>query len=127
MSIDTYDCERFTVDRTSQHRARKEHKCCACHGTIHRGELYTYSFTIHDGHAESLRRCARCDAIYEHLCSRHTSGEAWPEWSLHCGHGYDEVFGEEPPPEIAALAFMTAEEVLAQRGPIKPTGGKVIT
>lgn len=128
MSVDIYDCEPLTIDRTTRHRARKEWKCCACHGTILRGELYTYSFTIFDGDTSELRRCARCDAIYEHLCEMHKGqSEAWPAWDLNCGHTYQDNFGKEPPPEIARLAFMSAAEVLAERTPNPPLDGKVLS
>jgi len=117
MSCDTWDAEPFTVNRTSRHRARKDWRCCACGETITRGQVYTYSFTVHDGNANELRRCARCDAIYDHLCELHKEGDDWPEWSLNCGHDYRERWETDPPPEIARLAFMTPAEVLAECPP----------
>ncbi len=128
MSIDVYDCEPFTVNRTSQHRARKEWVCCACREVIARGQLYTYSFTIHDGQTNELRRCARCDAIYEHLCELHKDGDDWPDWELNCGHTYQERWEREPPEEIARLAFMTPAEVLAEcPAKFSPNQAKVIS
>lgn len=128
MSVDCYDCEPFDVNRTCRRRARKEHKCCACGGVIERGQLYTYSFTVFEGSAEGLHRCARCDAIYEHLCSLHTAGEDWPDWRLACGHEYRERWGEDPPAEVARLAFMTPAEVLAEGFVANPNAGtKVLT
>jgi hypothetical protein len=128
VSCDIDDCDgSFAVDRTSKHRARKEHKCCACRGVISRGELYSYSFTVFDGEASELRRCARCDVIYDHLYElmKDSSGE-FPAWDLNCGHSYSDRWGEEPPSEIARLAFMTPAEVLAEL-PIPPIkGGKIL-
>jgi len=127
MSVDTWDCESPSVDRTTRHRAKKEWKCCACRGPILRGELYTYSFMVFDGDADERRRCARCDAIYEHLCALHTGGEDWPAWDLNCGHSYQERWEKDPPPEIARLAFMTSAEVLAEGTPNPPMSRKVLT
>lgn len=128
MSIDIDDCDGgFTVDRTSKHQARKEHECCACRGMIQRGELYSYSFTVFDGSPDELRRCARCDVIYDHLYELLKDTSELPAWDLNCGHSYQERWEREPPPEIARLAFMTAADVLREL-PVPPIrGGKVLT
>lgn len=47
--------------------------------------------------------------MHEHL-RKVASFDHWPNEALDCGHGYLEVHGKEPPPEIADLAFITAAE-----------------
>lgn len=85
-------------------RARKAHTCAACGEAIAPGHVYTRVSIVFDGTVESLKRCARCQKLHEHL---RTLGdhEMWPAERLDCGEEYAQHWGEDPPPEIAALAF----------------------
>jgi hypothetical protein len=94
-------------------RARKDHVCAACHEPIRRGDRYASTFVVYDGTASQVKRCMRCDLMFEHLCERHRGSESGPELELMCGHSYQAVFDEEPPPEIARLAFFTPAEAQA--------------
>jgi hypothetical protein len=91
--------------------ARKPHRCHACRMTIEPGHRYHNTFSVYDGNADTTKRCARCQAIYEHLSKRmRAEPDPWEndEYcnpTLSCGHEYRERWNEDPPPEIAALAF----------------------
>ena len=118
MSVDSTDCEPWTVPPDPRRqRARKDHVCSACSETIRRGDLYIYEFSVFDGNSDTVKRCLRCDAIYGHLVDRHRKiDDAHVDRELRCGHDYDEVFSEVPPEAVAALAFMTADEAQAAFG-----------
>jgi hypothetical protein len=40
--------------------------------------------------------------------------DEWPDEQLMCGHEYVETHGAEPPPRIARLAFLTADDMQAE-------------
>jgi len=105
MSYDTYDCEPYSVYQKTRRRARKAHKCGACHETIRPGDSYMVVSIVFDGTAETIKRCARCEAIHDHLVGLCLAdGERWPEERLNCGESYEDEWGECPE-EIQALAF----------------------
>ena len=88
--------------------ARKEHHCRACGETIRPGDRYHKTFYIFDGNPHETKRCARCETIFDHLSGRIAKEgdcEEFCDERLACGHTYEERWREEPPPEIAALAF----------------------
>jgi len=87
------------------HKARKSHVCAACGGSIEPGTVYTRISFEDEGHISSLKRCWRCQTIHVHLRSRLVFDGEWPDEWLNCGETYQERFGEDPPPEIAELAF----------------------
>ncbi len=101
--------------------ARKEHKCCACHETIRVGDKYEYFFLVYEGDPDYFKRCLRCKAIYDELVSRlNTRGADWEEWvdfSLNCGHSWEEVQDEPCPDHIARLAFLTPDEIQRELAP----------
>lgn len=88
--------------------ARKEHKCDGCKEKIRSGQKYRYVSILFDGSWTNYRRCERCEAIYAHLTERIRKEGDVDEFcheALDCGHDYAERWEEEPPAEIAALAF----------------------
>ena len=114
MSVDTFDCEPAEFERQNKVRARKPHRCCACGDAIPVGDVYTVHVSKWDGQISQIRRCLRCDAIYDHLNEIMPCDEA-PAWRLDCGHTYRERWGEDPPHEIAALAFMTGHDLQTRK------------
>ena len=88
--------------------ARKEHTCSACRETIPAGARYRRHVRINEpgDRPEVWKRCARCEAIYDHLCRTGGPYDQGPEPALDCGHVYD-----DPPDDIAALAFALPGEV----------------
>ncbi len=112
MSVDVDGCWDAWSENTR--RARKDHECDACDCVIRRGDLYVVHSFVYEHTASSVKRCLRCDAIYQHLVElfreKRISDEA-PDVRLDCGHEYRERWGVDPPPELAELAFMTPEEV----------------
>lgn len=81
MSLDC-DCDYSAVWDERKLRARKEHRCSECHGTIKRGETYTRIASLYDGRWTTIRRCEDCSVI---LCDlgRLTTG------GCHCYTGGD--------------------------------------
>jgi hypothetical protein len=120
VSVDCGDGERVDVDQERRQRARKEYKCNACKETIERGHLYVRHTLIYAREVDVTIRCLRCDAIYQHLVEIHrehnrlTDDPEWPDLALNCGHEFKERWGNEPPLELARLAFMTPAEVQAE-------------
>jgi hypothetical protein len=103
MSFDG-DCEPCEVWRETKRRARKEHKCSACKETIERTHFYIEHFSLFDGDIDTLKRCIRCETIYQHL--RDISDvDSPPMPRLDCGHKYRDCHSNPCPPEIEALAF----------------------
>lgn len=106
--------ETYDVYNETSRIARKEHVCAACKETIRIGDRYAIVGIVFDGEAESVKRCLRCQEIHEHL-RKLGAYEMWPAERLDCGEEYKEHWGHEPPPEIAALAFATPEEMQARK------------
>ena len=105
--------ETYEVYSERTRCARKERRCSACRETIRCGDRYVAIFIVFQGEPERLSRCARCQVVHKHLRGK-DPGEMWPDEKLACGEGYEEHWGEEPPPEIAELAFVTADEMQAK-------------
>lgn len=102
--------ETYEVYRERERKARKPHHCAACREPIPPGHRYFTIFILFDGAAETLKRCARCQAIHEHLREL-SPGDMWPDERLNCGEEYEEHWGIAPPDAVAELAFLTAEEM----------------
>lgn len=96
--------------------ARKEHSCDACAEMIRAGDLYHVVSIVFRGTARSVRRCVRCQQIHLHLREL-APDDMWPNERLACGEEYREHWGSDPPEEIAALAFATADEMQGGRSP----------
>lgn len=111
MSVDLEGCDCNDVEREDIRVARKLHKCGACRAMIKCGEKYSYTFIVFDRESSVTKRCMRCDAIYRHLLGLLGCSETGVDLKLNCGHSYEEIHREEPPEEIARLAFLTGEEV----------------
>lgn len=102
-------------------KARTEHRCDACGGRILPGHVYSKTSALSDGSWDNVIRCGRCETIYTHLYQKMRDyADEYPAWALDCGHEYTERWEEEPPPEIAALAFLTDEEAGALLSKVKP-------
>lgn len=119
MSVDVYDAVPVQVWDVSHPRARIEHVCDACDGTIQRGHFYARHTVIGERgeQPEVTKRCMRCENIYVYLqvkMDRECDGEEAPDIALKCGHTYEKRWGEAPPPELARFAFMTDEELQAE-------------
>lgn len=90
--------------------SRKDRKCDACKEAIRTGHRYHRTASLYDGSWNVTERCERCQFIFEHLsdCIAKEGDREEYEYchpDLNCGHEYKERWKEEPPPEIAALAF----------------------
>lgn len=96
------------ISRARWVTARKPHKCDACDEPILPGHRYHKTFWVFDGELSEVKRCARCETIFVHLSDRIDRGGDYEEFcdpELNCGHDYLQRWDEEPPAEIAALAF----------------------
>lgn len=88
--------------------ARKEHKCCACDETIAVGQHYHFASGVwSDSGPDSFKHCARCWAMYLAVNRRMRAKGEMAVITLDCG----EVW-ENPPDEIAALAFALPGEAI---------------
>ena len=85
-------------------RARKSRKCCACKEVVQAGQVYHRSKYLFDGSWQQFDHCPRCIQICEQLWER--SGGDAINMHLDCGETW-----EEPPLEIAALAFELPTEM----------------
>jgi len=105
-----YAEETYDVYHERNVVSRKEHNCCACYEKILKGQYYWRIGVVFDGHAETLKRCLRCQQLHEHLRDLGDQQE-WPDERLNCGHGYREMWDRSPPDAVAGLAFKTSEEM----------------
>lgn len=94
-------------------RARKPHTCAACKETIPAGHHYARVGIVDSEGANTVKRCMRCQRIHEHLRTL-DPGTTWPDERLNCGETYRDEWGDDPPPEIAALAFALPGEIAAE-------------
>lgn len=121
MSVDCCDGEPCVVDYTTRQRARIEHKCSCCGETIPRTHFYFRQFLVWGGTIDTIKRCARCQALYDALVTSHPGDwETAVALRLDCGHSYREVYEADPPPELARLAFLTPDEMQADLAQVKP-------
>lgn len=104
--MSVYADEHYKVYTEIPRKARKAHECCACDTPIRPGDHYTEIHLVYEG-AETLRRCARCQAIHEYLreLSRESDSDEWPADRLDCGREFEERWDRQPPPWLAELAF----------------------
>lgn len=104
------DSETPTVYEERERKARKEHHCDACGETIKPGQVYCNTFGVWDGNADTIKRCSRCDAIYEHLVDlRRDDSEYQIALKLDCGRSYEDEWGDMPI-EAQELAFLLPGE-----------------
>jgi len=113
------DCYAFYSE--TWHKANKEHACSACLETIKPGHQYCRAAWAFEGEFDNVKRCARCQAMHKHLRNL-APGDAWPAERLDCGERYEDDWGTAPPPEIAALAFITQDEAQALAPPAHKKG-----
>ena len=104
------------VYRELERKANKDHRCSACCQGILKGHRYFSIGILFDGSWSSLKRCLRCQALHIHLrkkCreERDEYGTTWPDEWLACGHSYADAWDEDPPDDIAGLAFMTSADM----------------
>jgi hypothetical protein len=71
-------CELPEVYGCKDRKARKDHKCCECHGIIGRGELYHYHHGIWDGEAMSFKVCVDCELLRKDCDRDAERGEGTP-------------------------------------------------
>jgi hypothetical protein len=65
-----------------QRRARKQHRCTSCGGSIRPGDLYLNHFSIFEGDATSARLCAACDGSRDEFSHAHEGTLLHPETLL---------------------------------------------
>lgn len=102
------DGERPSAWSETWRTARKEHRCCSCNERIRAGQRYHYCGGVWDGTGASYKHCARCWTLFHALVNY--SGEESVDLLLDCGETWDSLYGEPPPEELAALAFLTPAE-----------------
>jgi hypothetical protein len=125
---DYYDEDGEVIVRSAKEwrTSRRARKCHACKEPIAVGARYHRTAYLFGGSWEVTARCERCQAIYEYLDAKIRFQPNGPDLEhcnerLNCGHEYRERWGEDPPPEIAALAFWLPGDPLPQHQ--KPGAG----
>lgn len=103
------DGEAPSVFTECERKARKQHRCDCCHETIAPGQRYGNTFGVWDGNPETVKRCSRCQAIYEHLVDLSSDPEYSIALRLDCGRTYQEEWGDMPL-EAQELAFLLPGE-----------------
>lgn len=97
-----------SVSRDTFPRARKEHRCDGCHGTIRRGDRYLRCFGVWEGDASTWKYCAACKLLIDAIMSQ--PGNEGFVHGFDCGHSWRDVFESDPPDDVARLVFMTPDE-----------------
>ena len=92
-------------------KARKQHVCCECRGTIVVGETYHYHHGVWDGEGHSYKVCVDCDALRDQCDLGSHQDECTPFESL--VESVDALYRHEP-------------ELLARFAAIKKMRGAVI-
>jgi|1185.fasta_scaffold09525_1 hypothetical protein len=113
MSVYAGDGEPVARWDSSVRRSKIVRSCCACCQPIAIGALYHRTAYLYDGDWEVIERCARCEAMYRilrPLVHKMFLGDEVCDDRLNCGHTWRDNFGEEPPVEVQALAFLSPEE-----------------
>jgi len=113
------------VESSTTQRARKEHRCCACRETIRVGDLYRRTFVVYEREPETFKHCLRCTAMFDAIirAQRGADLDYWERgvaWRLDCGHDWQEMFDDDPPPEVARLAFLTPDEAQRELAATEP-------
>jgi predicted RNA-binding Zn-ribbon protein involved in translation (DUF1610 family) len=117
VSMCLYDAEPVFVNDERLLRARKEHTCDACNGKIRPGHYYVRHFMRWREGIEVIKRCGRCETLYRALL-KHLGDDEYPDQRLDCGDTWEDANdGQAPPPELAALAFATEDEIGAMLRP----------
>jgi predicted RNA-binding Zn-ribbon protein involved in translation (DUF1610 family) len=120
-----YGSEPVYVNDERTVRARKEHICDACNGRIGPGHYYVRHFMRWSEGVETIKRCGRCETLYQYLVQHLRDRDEYPDQRLDCGDTWEEVNdGEPPPPELVALAFATDDEAGALLRPGTREGGE---
>ena len=63
--------------KSSDRKARKEHKCCECHRVILPGETYRYESGVWDGDPEDYKTCADCLSVRDEFFCSYVYGQIW--------------------------------------------------
>ena len=64
---DDYDAVSSSFCNIKKVKARKTHKCCACHRSIEPGEEYEYVSGIWDGDFDTYKTCIDCLSIRDNF------------------------------------------------------------
>lgn len=60
-------CDIAEVYEIEKRKARKDHRCEECRGTIKAGEIYCFHHGVFDGSGFSNKICVDCDAIRDEM------------------------------------------------------------
>ena len=112
-SVDDY----YQTYQVRLRRSRTKRACMACGETIRVGDRYANVFIVEeDGDTDTVVRCLRCQEIHRAVRRAWRSQgvhDMWPDERLNCGETWEDEHDGAPPPDVARLAFLTADE--AQR------------
>lgn len=90
------------VCTSSTPRAKRNHRCCECRGTIQAGETYHCFTGLWDGEWSTYRTCSECEVLRGDLCKAMDQDD-WPPF----GNLYEEVFESRYNGPEFVVRFMT--------------------
>ncbi len=82
-----YDEDAWSAFNETHHKARKDHPCACCGGTIAAGDRYLRHFSVQDGTVCAERMCLPCESLKERFGSMHdfaSNPSYMPELFRHC-------------------------------------------
>lgn len=82
-----YDEDAWSAFNETHHKARKDHPCACCGGTIAAGQRYLRHFSVQDGTVCAERMCLPCESLKEKFGSMHefaSNPSYMPELFQHC-------------------------------------------
>ena len=77
-------------------KARKQHVCCECHGTIQKNEIYCNIHGVWDGQGATYKTCVDCHTLYDSISSMINDPEDRPA----LGSLHEAVFESRDPTTI---------------------------
>lgn len=73
--------ERADVYSVETRKARKQHRCYECQGSIRAGEVYERVATLYDGSWDTARTCCRCLDVRQYITA-HAPCFCWMHGSM---------------------------------------------
>lgn len=102
------DCEMPTIYHHDNPRARKDHRCCECRGTIRAGETYHIITGIWDGRGLTFKTCPECMALRKVFEDEATDPGEYPGLGHLSEHIFDHYNGYVPDRINRFIAIMRA-------------------
>lgn len=97
-------CEMPTIFNSDTFKARKEHTCCECGGTISPGEEYVRNEGLWVGEWGTYKQCLACNRLQDWMISNGSECVAFTQVYDHLINDFL-LYGEPPPSELIPEGF----------------------